>query len=163
MSEGFTRKESKEIEEKIERLGWKIEINNLDMVKHNDSVWWYEYDLDLPILSVENKNKKINYLLIADGDIRITDLEDEENHFYFRGGKPDMGKTDKLTEDLIERGEWGDNNWFEIIRSVYNPKSKKYEVDNDLDLVDEPTSGDIKEIVDTFINFLKDENKRSKI
>lgn len=159
MSEGFTRKETQEIEKKIESMGWKVKINNLDVIKHDNSVWWYEYDIDAPILSVENKNKKIAYLLIADGDIRITDPKNEENHFYFEGGNPDMGESDELTEDLVKYGKWEDNNWFEVIREIYNSKTKEYEVDNNLDKIDDPVAGDIKEAVDKFIDFLKKENK----
>ena len=157
MSEWFNKKEAQEIEKKIERLGWEVEINNLDAIKHDNSIWWYEYDMNAPILSVKNNDKKIAYLLIADGDILITDPKNEENHFYFKGGNPDTGKADELTEDLVKNGVYGNNNWFEVIREVYNPKTKRYEVDADLDQVDDPVEYYIKNAVKKFIKFLKNE------
>lgn len=111
VGKGFTKKEAQEIEKKIEDMGWKVEINNLDAIKHDDSVWWYEYDEYAPVLKA-SKGKK-SYEIIATGDITITTPNDED-HFYFRGGKPDFGK-DELTESLVKNGDWGDNNWFEII------------------------------------------------
>lgn len=162
MGEGYTKAEAKEIQKQIEEMGWSVEMNNLDAVKRDDSVWWYEYDIDSPILSVENKDNSVAYILVADGDISITDPENGENHFYFEGGRPDTGEKDDLTEDLVKRGVWDNNNWFEVIREVYNPKTKEYKVDNNLNQIDDPAEVYIKDAVEKFINFLKLENKNKK-
>ena len=156
-SEGFTTAEAEEIGKKIESIGWKVEINNLDAVKHDDSVWWYEYDSGAPILSVENKDGTIAYVLIADGDINITDPKDEENHFYFEGGKPDTGEAGELTEDLINRGVWGNNNWFEIIREVYSNDTYDYEVDSEFGENNDTVEAYLKEAVNKLINLIKED------
>ena len=146
VSEGFTKAEAEEIVKKIESKGWKVEISNLDAIKHDDSVWWYEYDEYAPVLKA-SKGKK-SYEIIATGDITITNPNDDEDYFYFRGGKPAFGK-DELTTSLLKNGDWGDNNWFEIIPMKYENGEWKeiYGMDN-------LTEISLSEIIKDFMSLL---------
>jgi hypothetical protein len=147
MDKGFTKKEISDIEKKITSFGWKIEINNLDAINKDDSTWWYEYDEYAPVLMITKG--KDGYEIIATGDITITNPNDDEDYFYFRGGKPDFGK-DELTESLVKNGDWGDNNWFEII-----PMTKYKGVFKEVSGIDDFTDISLKSIISQLISLLE--------
>jgi hypothetical protein len=128
--EGYTSKEAKKIQDKIEKLGWEVVINNLDAVKKDDSIYWYEYDDYAPILLLEKRTKdgkKFKIEMETEGDIYIYDKKDEENHFIFNGGKADLGDKDELTDDLVKNGVYENNNWFIIDGYKLNKKTKLYD------------------------------------
>jgi hypothetical protein len=147
MDKGFTKKEISDIEKKITSFGWKIEINNLDAINKDDSIWWYEYDEYAPILRITQG--KEGFEIIATGDISITDPNNDENHFYFRGGKPDFGEKDELTEHLVKYGDYGDNNWFEIVPISYI--NGKWKEDTD---IDDYIEGSLKDTISFLMKML---------
>lgn len=148
MKQGYTRKEALEIQKKLEDNGWKVEINNLDAIKKDDSAFWYEYDEDFPLLSIRRKNKK--YEIIAKGDIDVIDPKNDNIYFHFEGGKPDTGDNEDMTDNLVKNGDWGNNNWFELIEfKIQNGKFKEI-----LD-VNNPNEIDLKEIIKDLFETLK--------
>ncbi len=148
MDKGFTKKEISDIEKKITSLGWEIKINNLDAINKDDSTWWYEYDEYAPVLMITKG--KDGYEIIATGDIIIIDPKNDGNHFYFKGGNPDFGEKDKLTESLIKNGDWENNNWFEIV-----PMTNYKGTFKELTGIDDITDGSLKSIVSQLISLLE--------
>lgn len=105
-------KEAENIGKKIKSKEWEVIYNNLDAVQEEDSVYWYGFGSDTPILFIRKGKKVIS--LFADGDIEIYNPKNEDDHFIFHGGKPDMGIKDKLTKNLVKTGTWEANNWFSV-------------------------------------------------
>jgi len=101
-------KSRKETIKELEKDGWKIKVNMLDAVRKDDSIWWYDFG-GLEIFSVSKGTKTVS--IEVRGDISIYDEIYEDVYFVCKeGGKPEG----ELTEDLVKRGEYDDNNWFEI-------------------------------------------------
>jgi len=139
---------TKELIKKLEKDGWKVEVNMLNAVRKDDSVWWYELGGET-IFSASKGTKTVSIGVY--GDIAIHG-DNEGNYFICKeGGKPDG----RLTQDLVKNGNWGNNNWFEII--VEDRKAK------DFITVDVPTS--LQDAVKIFSDTIKkiDNGKENEI
>lgn len=99
----------KEMLREIEKAGWKIEIDSTDAVPHEDSIWWYEYDDEAPILSIVKGKHHLD--LITHGDIEIFNEKDDLDYFIYKEGSRLEGS---LTPNLVKFGRYETNNWFEI-------------------------------------------------
>jgi len=136
-------KKVEEITNKLKKDGWKVEVNMLGAIKKDDSVWWYDFG-GLEILSAIKRTKKVSIGVYGDIFVHKNyETENgEENYFKCKeGGKPEG----ELSDDLVENGEWENNNWFEIF--VEDSKTKNFIT------IDTPTS--LEDAVNIFFDTIE--------
>ena len=70
--------------------------------------------------------------------------------FILKGGKPETGDNEDMTDNLLKNGDWGDNNWFELIE--FKKENGKFKEILDVDNLNEI---DLKEIIKDLFEVLK--------
>lgn len=96
------------VQKELLALGWTIFENNIDFRKQDPTLWWgYDTYVHNPsILTIKKGTNIINLLAVGDISIRT-----ERCSFRYRGASKQSGE---LTYYLRTKGEWLNNNWFEV-------------------------------------------------